>query len=215
MMWGWLRAAAVRASRLKRSTIPSPMSRSVGARTLIATLRSRARSWARYTVAIPPWPTAVRISYCPRVARRSAASCACAVSGRVSTTDPGGVATVGPDQGRCTGMPVPQRGQKAVPGPRVAPQRDRRRSVRRDDCPVQRRRLRVPVRFIRRAPLLERRLLGIHSRFDERPLGAVNHPGWADGWPQHGDAQDGAYMPVVQRDVERVVDDRAVALDPD
>src|SRR5213592_54538 len=123
MMWGWLRASAVRASRLKRSTIPSPMSRSVGARTLIATLRSRARSWARYTVAIPPWPTAVRISYCPRVARRSAASCACAVSGRVSTTDPGGVATVGPDQGRCTGMPVPQRGQKAVPGPRVAPQR--------------------------------------------------------------------------------------------
>src|SRR5438552_727966 len=54
MMWGWLSAAAVRASRLKRSTIPSPMSSSAGASTLIATLRSSARSWARYTVAMPP-----------------------------------------------------------------------------------------------------------------------------------------------------------------
>src|SRR5437016_5108634 len=52
MMWGWLSAAAVRASRLKRSTMPSPMSSRAGASTLIATLRSRARSWARYTVAI-------------------------------------------------------------------------------------------------------------------------------------------------------------------
>src|SRR5947208_986144 len=57
MMCGWLSAAAVRASRLNRSAIPSPMRSRAGSSTLIATLRSRARSWARYTVAMPPCPT--------------------------------------------------------------------------------------------------------------------------------------------------------------
>src|SRR5258705_11805556 len=99
------------------------MASSAGARTLIATLRSSARSCARYTVAIPPWPISLRISYCPSVARRSAASCATAASGRGSVTAPGGVWSVGPDHGRCTGMPVPQRGQNDAPGPRLAPQR--------------------------------------------------------------------------------------------
>src|SRR6266849_5930650 len=72
---------------------------------------------------MPPRPTSTRISYCPRVARRSAASCASAASGRASILAPVGVASVGPDQGRCTGMPVPQRGQKDAPGPRLVPQR--------------------------------------------------------------------------------------------
>src|SRR6267378_6302516 len=72
---------------------------------------------------MPPCPTSTRISYCPRVARRSAASCASDASGRASTMAPGGVATVGPDHGRCTAIPVPQRGQKDAPGPRLAPQR--------------------------------------------------------------------------------------------
>src|SRR6267142_4181455 len=71
---------------------------------------------------MPPCPTSTRISYCPMVARRSAASWASDASGRGSTA-PDGVATVGPDHGRCTGMPVPQRGQNGAPGPRVAPQR--------------------------------------------------------------------------------------------
>src|SRR2546429_173070 len=55
MMLGWLSDAAVRASRLNRSAMPSPLSRA-GAITLMATRRSRAMSWARYTVAMPPRP---------------------------------------------------------------------------------------------------------------------------------------------------------------
>src|SRR6267143_3816516 len=72
---------------------------------------------------MPPRPTSTRISYCPRVARRSAASCASAASERTSMLAPVGVASVGPDQGRWTGMPVPQRGQNEAPGARLAPQR--------------------------------------------------------------------------------------------
>src|SRR5881409_2827972 len=72
---------------------------------------------------MPPRPTSTRISYCPKVARRSAACCASAASGRTSMLAPVGVASVGPDQGRETGMPVPQRGQNDAPGLRLAPQR--------------------------------------------------------------------------------------------
>src|SRR5438309_1423932 len=71
MMCGWLSDPAVRASRLKRSAIPSPLSR-WGLITLMATLRSSATSWARYTVAIPPLPSSPITSNSPRVAWRSA-----------------------------------------------------------------------------------------------------------------------------------------------
>ena len=117
MMWGWLSAAAVRASRLKRSTIPSPMSSSAGASTLIATLRSSARSWARYTVAMPPRPSSARISYWPSVAWRRASTCALC-----STRRTGG-ATVALAPPGVTGTLVPQRRQKNAPGAREVPQR--------------------------------------------------------------------------------------------
>src|SRR6266576_5287635 len=112
MMWGWLSAAAVRASRLKRSTMPSPMSSRAGASTLIATLRSRARSWARYTVAIPPRPSSARTSYSP-----SWALC-WAGSGRRT-----GGATAAPAPPVVSGTLVPQRRQKYAPGAREVPQR--------------------------------------------------------------------------------------------
>src|SRR3982074_1265275 len=72
---------------------------------------------------MPPRPTSARTSYDPGVAFRSAASCASAASGRVSMLASVGVATVGPDQRRGTGIPVPQRGQNDAPGPRLVPQR--------------------------------------------------------------------------------------------
>ncbi len=55
-MCGWLRAAAVRASRRKRSIAPG-VAVSAGDITLIATFRSSARSSARKTVAMPPDPS--------------------------------------------------------------------------------------------------------------------------------------------------------------
>ena len=121
-MCGWLNAAAVRASRLNRSTIPSPMSNKAGDSTLIATLRSSARSWPRYTVAMPPCPSSSRISYSPSVARRSASSWAFETLDilSASTVD---VASVGAADPVGTGMLVPHRGQKNAPGPRRAPQR--------------------------------------------------------------------------------------------
>src|SRR6266481_816284 len=118
MMCGWLSAAAVRASRLKRSTIPSPMSSRAGARTLIATLRSSARSWARNTVAIPPRPSSARISYSPSVACRRAS-----IWALCSTRRTGG-ATVAPAPPVVTGTLVPQRRQKKAPGAREVPQRE-------------------------------------------------------------------------------------------
>src|SRR3979490_2994959 len=72
---------------------------------------------------MPPRPISTSTSYDPRVARRSAASCASAAPGRVSILPPVGVASVAPDQGRCTAIPVPQRGQKDAPGPRLVPHR--------------------------------------------------------------------------------------------
>src|SRR5205809_140026 len=113
MMWGWLRGAAVRASRLNRSTMPSPMSKRAGASTLIATLRSRARSWARYTVAMPPRPSSARISYSPSVAWRRASSWAGCSAGGARRT---GGATVAPPPLGATGTLVPQRRQKYAPG---------------------------------------------------------------------------------------------------
>src|SRR5207237_916269 len=120
MMWGWLSAAAVRASRLKRSTMPSPMSSRAGASTLIATLRSRARSWARYTVAIPPRPSSARTSYSPSVALRRASSWALCWAGSGRRT---GGATVAPAPPVVSGTLVPQRRQKYAPGAREVPQR--------------------------------------------------------------------------------------------
>src|SRR5438876_1845554 len=126
MMWGWLRAAAVRASRLNRSTMPSPMSKRAGASTLIATLRSRARSWARYTVAMPPRPSSARISYSPSVAWRRASSWALCSTGGAWRT---GGATVAPPPLGATGTLVPQRRQKYAPGAREVPQRAQKVSV--------------------------------------------------------------------------------------
>src|SRR5580765_2045550 len=64
-MFGWLSAAAARASSSKRCN------RSVSAEkdddsTLIATSRPRRESRARYTSPIPPAPSVERISYGPR-----------------------------------------------------------------------------------------------------------------------------------------------------
>src|SRR6266480_7499012 len=124
MMWGWLSAAAVRASLLNRSTIPSPMASRAGASTLIATLRSRARSWARWTVAIPPRPSSARISYSRRVAWRRASSWALGASGggRRGSGGEGG-ATWALARPAVTGTLVPQRRQKYAPGAREVPQR--------------------------------------------------------------------------------------------
>src|SRR6266853_1983807 len=119
MMWGWLSAAAVRASRLKRSTMPSPMSSRAGASTLIATLRSRARSWARYTVAIPPRPSSASTSYSPSVALRRASSWA--VWWGDGRRGGGAAAALAPPV--VTGTLVPQRRQKYAPGAREVPQR--------------------------------------------------------------------------------------------
>src|SRR5437016_832529 len=58
-MCGWFSAATARASRSKRSP-------NWAEETLIATIRSRRVSLARYTSPIPPAPICVRISYGPR-----------------------------------------------------------------------------------------------------------------------------------------------------
>src|SRR5205823_12034731 len=87
---------------------------------LIATLRSRARSWARYTVAIPPRPSSARTSYSPSVALRRASSWALCWAGSGRRT---GGATVAPAPPVVSGTLVPQRRQKYAPGAREVPQR--------------------------------------------------------------------------------------------
>src|SRR5262245_24937315 len=66
-MWGWLRLETVRASRSKRwrrSGLPARCS----GRTLIATVRSRRVSRARYTSPMPPAPSGASTSYGPSFA---------------------------------------------------------------------------------------------------------------------------------------------------
>src|ERR1700683_132268 len=64
-MLGWLSAEAERASRSKRCKRSLSADNSAG-RILIATVRSRRGSRARYTSPIPPAPSSVPISYGPR-----------------------------------------------------------------------------------------------------------------------------------------------------
>src|SRR5256885_16366408 len=61
--------------------------------------------------------------------------------------------------------------------------------------------------------LFERRFLWIHAVFDERALRAIHDPGRPEWCPHHRRTQVGTGVWVVQRDVERVVDDGAIALD--
>src|SRR5579864_1457405 len=63
-MLGWLRAEAERASRSKRCKCSSAVANAAG-RILMATMRSRRASRARYTSPIPPAPNAPTISYGP------------------------------------------------------------------------------------------------------------------------------------------------------
>src|ERR1700693_3725168 len=63
-IFGWLRADAERASCSKRCN-RSLCAESAEGRILIATLRSRRRSRARYTSPIPPAPSGSMISYGP------------------------------------------------------------------------------------------------------------------------------------------------------
>src|SRR5207302_4075052 len=120
MMLGWLSDAAVRASRLNRSAMPSPASRA-GAITLIATWRSKAMSWARYTVAMPPRPSSPRISYSPSVACRTASSwAACSAAGAGGAC---GCTTAVAMLAWTPETSAPQRGQKRSAGPTGSPQR--------------------------------------------------------------------------------------------
>src|SRR5260370_33434317 len=63
-MLGWFNEEMVRASRSKRS-LASGLSARCGGRILMATLRSRRVSRARYTSPIPPAPSGAPISYGP------------------------------------------------------------------------------------------------------------------------------------------------------
>src|SRR6185436_13993197 len=64
-MFGWLSAAAARASSSKRCNRSMSAEKDDGS-TLIATSRPRRASRARYTSPIPPAPSVERISYGPR-----------------------------------------------------------------------------------------------------------------------------------------------------
>src|SRR5438477_8746615 len=120
MRLGWLSDAAVRASRLSRSAMPSPLSRA-GAITLMATRRSRAMSWARYTVAMPPRPSSPRISYSPSVAWRTASSWAACDAAWAGWAWP---CTTAVAMLACTPETSdPHRGQKRSAGPTGCPQR--------------------------------------------------------------------------------------------
>src|SRR5713226_1233349 len=67
MILGWLRADAERASCSKRRNRSLSAEKAAG-RILIATLRSRRASRARYTSPIPPAPRGAMISYGPSLA---------------------------------------------------------------------------------------------------------------------------------------------------
>src|SRR5437879_5856549 len=126
MMLGWLSDAAVRASRLNRSAIPSPVSRA-GDITLMATLRSSAISCARKTAAMPPRPSSPCTSYSPMVAWRSssisAAAGAVARSRSVGATKAVATFPWGPETS------APQRAQNRAPGGIASPQRAGRKGL--------------------------------------------------------------------------------------
>src|ERR1041384_7309556 len=121
MMLGWLSAAEVRASRLKRSTIPAVEKRA-GDITLIATLRSSATSWARYTEAMPPCPSSPLISYSPIVAWRNVSIKPVGVS--VMWEAAVGVTYAVATCPCCPETSAPQLEQTRAPGGTAVPQRE-------------------------------------------------------------------------------------------
>ena len=73
MMFGWLRAAAARASRWKRLRAPSSALIPCEI-VLIATKRPRTGSWALYTSPIAPWPIFPRSLYLPSCSKLTLSS---------------------------------------------------------------------------------------------------------------------------------------------
>src|SRR5713226_3913008 len=80
---------------------------------------------------------------------------------------------------------------------------------------VQLGRFHIPVRLIGRAAGIQCLFLRIEAVLDEGALGALNGEARPRGDCQHRPPQERAHPRVVQRDVERVVDGGAVALDAD